>query len=364
MNALPQRTSMVSQTAEILRTGIREGRWSGHLPGEHALCAQLQISRATLRAAIARLTEEGWLSASQGRRREILKMGGRRTAAVIQRVVVLSDERMERMNGQRMFLVDDLRAQLAKAGLELEVHASRACFSKQPDKALRRLVAERGAAVWVLFSAPEAAQRWFAARGLPCVLAGSHHPGLDLPMVAVDFRAVGRHAAGLFLSRGHRRLAVLAPELRAAGDAQTVEGFREVCAAKADARVRVVEHDGTTAGLKRRLDTLWQTARPTGLLVLCPGHALTALTALLCAQVRVPDDVSIIAQDSDPALECALPALTRYAMRPAVFARALSRAVLALAREGAPSPRQCLLFPDPVRGETLGRLSAERTSSR
>jgi LacI family transcriptional regulator len=363
MHAVPHRESLVSQTVEILLKSIDQGRWLEHLPGEHALCAEMQISRETLRRALAKLTDDGWLSTSQGRRRQILKpSSGAMARAKIRRVVLLSQEPMERMGGAVMFLVDDLRAELARAGLELEVRGSRTCFSKKPDKALERLTSERPNSVWVLSSVPAPTQRWFAARGLPSVLAGSHHAGLDLPMVAIDFRAVGRHAAGLFLSRGHRRMAVLAPKLVAAGDVLTVEGFSEACATKQDAQVRVVEHDGTPAGIARKLQTLWQGTPPTGLMVLCSNHALTALTGLMRAGVRVPQDVSIIAQDSDPTLAWALPSLTRYAIKPAVFVRQLARSVLALARGVTPSPKQYLLFPTHVRGETLGRMSGERTS--
>ena len=71
MKKLPQRLSLVSQAADILREQLAAGLCGDILPGERALCARLQVSRPTLRAALETLRREGWLEVSQGRRRRI-----------------------------------------------------------------------------------------------------------------------------------------------------------------------------------------------------------------------------------------------------------------------------------------------------
>ena len=69
---LPQRTSLVAQTAAILKERIQSGEWHKWLPGEHELCAHLRVARMTLRGALAQLEQAGMVRVHQGKRREIL----------------------------------------------------------------------------------------------------------------------------------------------------------------------------------------------------------------------------------------------------------------------------------------------------
>ena len=68
---LPQRVSLVTQTAQSLRESMLAGHWHGHLPGERELCARLQVSRHTLRAALQMLQREGSLEVADRQRRRI-----------------------------------------------------------------------------------------------------------------------------------------------------------------------------------------------------------------------------------------------------------------------------------------------------
>jgi LacI family transcriptional regulator len=362
MAAIPQRTTLVLQVAEILRRGIEEGEWVAHLPGEVGLSEQLQVSRSTLRAALQILTREGRLRSSQGRRRTVVKLAKAGGAGKLRRrVVLLSAVPLEQMGSFRILLVDILRGHLAKAGVELEVHAHQAGFGRRPERALRQLAEEKRAAAWVLFSATAAMQRWFTAEGLPCIIAGSRHADVMLPMVEVDYRAIGQHAAWQFLSRNHRRLVLLTPKLRMAGDELTAAGFREACAQVKNSEARVAEHDGTTAGVIRQINSLLGKNAPTGVLVAAVPHALTVFTHLAKIGVRVPRDMSIILRDSDPLLEHVVPELTRYVMDAGTFGAQLARAVVKLLREGPQAVKDRHLVPEFIRGETLARLSANQT---
>lgn len=358
MPTLPRRFSLVHQTENILRDEIAAGRWNPRLPSEAELCRTLQVSRTTLRAALAMLTRQKWIRSSQGKRRLVTR--GMNPAAVtdVRRVTLITGVPLHLMAGVPMFLLDDLREKLASAGFEVEVHASKAVFAPRPDGALARLVREKPAAAWVLFSATAAIQRWFMARGLPCVLAGSCHPGIVLPTVEVDFYELGSHAARQFFSRGHRRIAALVPALGMAGETKTIDGFLAAARNVSDAQIRVVEHDGTLPNVTRRLEGLLREPAPTGLFIAGSRYAMTAITYLNLAGVKVPRDLSVISRDSEPFVEFVVPPLTRYAINLAQYARRLSRTVVDVAQNGGAQMRNQRILPRFVLGGTLAHLAS------
>ena len=363
MHIIPKRVTLVHQVEGILRNGIRSKLWAHHLPGENELCHGLQVSRTTLRAALATLTRERWIRSSQGQRRQITKARETHKPKKSGRVVLVSGVPLELMGGTPLFLLDDLRNQLAKGGFELEVHASRVWFGQRPNAALERLVRERNPDAWVLFSTTAAIQRWFAARALPCVLAGSCHAGLTLPSVEADFHALGQHAAHQFLSRGHRRLALLVPALGMAGEVKMVDGFVSATKGTKGVEIMIAEHNGTPLDVKRRIETLLGRTPPTGLLVAGATYMLTVMTLLGRTGVCIPEDLSVISRDSEPFLDYVVPSLTRYAISPSLYAQRLSRTVVALAQGGSVLVRSQLLLPRFIPGKTLDYLSPKNTSA-
>lgn len=356
MQSIPQRSTLVQQVTEILRGGIRDGLWSDYLPGELELCAKYQVSRVTLRAALDGLTGEGWVNSSRGQRRRVSWDKNQNRPAVVNRLVILLTEvTLEQMWGVSILMVDNLRAQLAKDGFELELHTNPACFSRHPDAGLEIFVREKPAAVWVLMRSTKPMQRWFTERKLPCLLIGMPHPGIMLPSVGTDYFALGQHAAWQFLRKGHRRLAVLIPAQPKAGDTVTINGFRLACTQVEGAEMQELPHDGTPAGIRRCLGGLTRKSPPTGLLVAIPHYVLTVISHLATTGVKIPQEVSIISRDSEPFLEFMMPSVARYMIDAQSFSRKVSRLVRTLERGGTVQVRSQLLLPDFVAGETLGR---------
>jgi len=136
MNRLPQRLSLVAQTAAVLKDEIKAGRWKNCLPGEHELCALLHVGRVTLRSALTQLQREGWVRTSQGKRREIVPRRGSGILKPSDRVVFLTHLPLQKLPMFAIVWIDGLREHLSEEGYHLEVHEHPACYSGRPERAL------------------------------------------------------------------------------------------------------------------------------------------------------------------------------------------------------------------------------------
>src|ERR1700722_3327286 len=64
---IPQRSSLIDQTAGVLAHGIADRHWESWLPAERSLSRDLQVGRSTLRTALAVLAKKQVIRARQGR---------------------------------------------------------------------------------------------------------------------------------------------------------------------------------------------------------------------------------------------------------------------------------------------------------
>lgn len=353
---LPQRLSLVAQTTAILREQIQAGGWADFLPGENELCEKLRVSRVTLRAALTELQREGLVRAGQGRRRAIVERRRRSLLADNRQVALLSPGPLHSLQPEHLFWIDALREHLAEEGYHLDIHVSRAAYGPGQEKALKLLAEQARPAGWVLFQSTETMQKWFSERQLPCVITGSRHAGVSLPSVDIAYRAVCRHAAGLFLKRGHARLALLNPASGNAGDLASEQGFLDAASGgRRDVEAQVIRHDGTVEGLCHKLDALLQRPQPpTAFLVSRSGHVLTAASHLLRRGRRLPQDAALISRDNSLFLANLVPAIAHYAYDPNLFARKISKAVIGMVHGDKAKSQDHQIMPQFVPGQTLG----------
>lgn len=356
------RPSLVEQAVETLRGALRDGTWVGRMPGERELSRQLNISRPTLRAALASLEGEGRLQVARGRQRVIVPKEPVRVLPKVRTVGLLTPLPLQEVSPFALCWMDRLRELLARAGLQLEIHSGRRWYTRRPEKDLAALTRQAPTGTWLLFMANERMQRWFVQSKLPAVISGSSHSGIELPSVDFDYRAVCRHAAGQFLRRGHRRIALLMQGLEFAGDRESEAGFLEAFASGAgtSASPVIAHHDGTPENIRSRLRSLLAAETPpTAFLVARSMPALMVASELLRLGLRVPRDAAVIARDSDHFHEYFSPQLARYRADPEVLARRLARLVIDLSGKGVNRSRSTRLMPRFFTGESLGeaRLS-------
>lgn len=351
MKRLPQRTSLVAQTTEVLREAVAAREWPRWLPGEFELSLRLHVSRATVRAALAKLEQEKLIRAGQGRRREVARQRtARRPPALSRAVALLSPLPLHRLQSSTVFWIDELRAHLEAAGWHLEIHESAAAYRRRPAHALEELAARLHPAGWVVYRSTPEMQRWFSEHAPAAVIAGSRYPQVTLPAVDVDYKAACRHAAGRLIAAGHRRIAIVRPETGLAGDLESVAGFE----AGIPGEVPAALHNGSVQSICASLERLFTKApAPTGLFVFNAPHLLTVLGWLGRRGLRVPRDISVLCRDDEPFLDSVLPAPSRYTTNASLFARKVSRLVASLVAGGPANPLQLRVMPAFVAGETL-----------
>jgi DNA-binding LacI/PurR family transcriptional regulator len=358
LRPLPQRQSLVAQTTSFLNAQIDSSEWREWLPSERSLCQLLQVSRNTLRSALAQLRKEGRIKAVHGAGNQITATISRARSPIARRrdVALLTPESIERLRPMQTVWIDEMRALLSERDIKLRVFHGPQYFGAHAGPALQKLVQRNAHGCWILMMAGEHVQRWFARHRVPAMVAGSTYAGIDLPFRDLDHRAICRHAAGVLLGLGHRRLAMLTPRSPRAGDLESEAGFREgvLQSRHGDARVVILQHDATKAGLMRTLDRLRKLeSAPTAVLVMQPHFYLAAAGRLAQCGVRIPADMALISPHDDPFLEFVVPAPTRYVVNPHLMAKSLLRPVLELLAGDPVTQRTALIMPEFFRGESI-----------
>ncbi len=257
-----------------------------------------------------------------------------------------------------LFYLNELHRHLQDTDLQMDVLSPPGLTRKKdPAALLDKLVRDHPGACWVLTVTNRAVQEWFMRNGVPSLVAGSCYEGITLPSFDIDYQAVCRHAAGLFVSRGHRRVAMVLPDKPTPAGEASESGFEEGMAMSNESGVQglVLRHDGTCWDLCQKLSALLERPEaPTGILACKPLNVLTVLTLLQRSGYRLPEDISLVSRDSDTYLGYLTPNVTRYSIRRRNFGSRLSRLVLQLAQTGALPYRPCRFIPGLEEGETLG----------
>lgn len=350
---LPRRLSLSAQAAESLRKAIGRRVWSEFLPSERRLCDLLQVSRPTVRTALRLLQQEHLIEIHQGRRNRLVQRPVPEAGAQRRLVALVTHAPLSRVNLTAYVGVSAMREQLARLGFTTTEFICQGRTPRAQRNQLETFLRQNRVFCCVLLSVSRELQSWFATHSLPCLMLGSCHPEVRLPSLDVDQFAVCRHAAGVFRSNGHRRMAFLVPDSGMAGDLASEAGFQ---AGAAGMEATIVRHPSTRSQLAARLAALFAGPRPpTALLVARPAHVISVLAHLLRHGIRVPDTVSIIARDHNPLYEHEL---AHYAFSDDAFARRLSRLMLQMLSQGSLPPEPSLIFPRYVANATVRSVRA------
>jgi len=316
------------------------------------------VSRPTLRGALEILERQGWIKTSPGCRRVILRRAPSTASTSTKKVMLLAKESEREMSRMSLLYVESLRSWLRSAGLEFEFHFH-PLFGKGASRLIKGLLPRPGAAsAYVLFSVSDTVQRCCRDEGYPVVVAGSVAEGVHLPSVDMDYRGIARHAVGLLVGRGHRRLAFLTQQTGLNGDLLTERSFSESAKSfeSRGVRAEIVRYREDPADIQAKLKVLWRNPaqRPTGLLIGRAHQVVTVLGTLASWGIRVPEDVSIICRDDEATLNWTVPRIGRYRFSSDRFADLLGGMVEALVKGRAIRRTSRQLTPEFDPGESVG----------
>jgi len=359
---IPKRLSLSAQAAACIAKAIEAGTWEKFLPSERRLCELLQISRPTVRTALHLLAREGRIEIHQGCRNRLLAPTADTNRRQNRLVGLITHEPVAHMPLSSYQRISELRSSLAEQGFSTEILVCPPHSARTQRRKIEDFVRQNRVFCCVLLSLRKELQSWFSEHSVPALVLGSCHPDVTLPSLDVDYRSVCRHAAGIFLGEGHRRLALLVPNSGVAGDLASEAGFREAVAQRPpaeDAHAHIVRHNGTAQSISLKLDALFNSPQaPTALLVAKPQHVFIVIIYLLKHGLSVPDTVSFIARDYDHSFETVMPPIAQYGFGDESFYHRLSRLLLQMVSQGYLSPEPNLIFPKYISGGTVKSLKA------
>lgn len=353
--------SISAQVASALRDEVRSGNWNQRLPGERLLAERLNVSRKTVRKALSILRAEGVIQTERNRASAVLKQRGKKSTGPIKSVALLLPEPLEDARPFTVLWVNRLMALLHEAGMQLEIVSGWKYFGAHAGRSLTRLVNSHPSRCWLLARSHRALQEWFARSGVPCIVAGTTHAGIDLPSVDIDHHALCRHAALAFVRQGHRRVVLFLEKAGHGGDFDSEKGFREGVAEHGDQVSAVIcrpaKGPASVVSELKRLSKMPEP--PTGYLLSNSFSYLTVFSHFAQQGRRVPQDVSLISRDEEPFLSHLQPPPTRYAIAPAKLAAAISQAIKRVIERSGTKRFEVRIMPDFVKGASLARPSAD-----
>ncbi|HEX5789720.1 MAG TPA: substrate-binding domain-containing protein [Luteolibacter sp.] len=319
---------MTNQAVEILREGMRTGRWKDTLPGRERLAEELGVSHQTIEQAMRLLAKEGWLkSQGPGRRRRIILPEGNAVPKDF-RVMYLSYESMNPGLPQAL----DLLEQLRKAGFAVEVAPKSLLDLDMDVKRVARLVQQNPADAWIICSGSREVLEWFSQQATPAYAYFGNK--VDIPIAGCSIRRNMPMLIQRLAKLGHSRIVLLcreenlAPKLSAFANLY-VESLKAAGITPSSYHMPVWGYK--PEGLQRCLDSLYQLTPPTALITSETAIMIAMRDHLARRGILSPRDVSLISLDQSPFFTWSNPQVAHFYWDP----RPLHRRVVRWAKQVA-----------------------------
>jgi DNA-binding LacI/PurR family transcriptional regulator len=307
--------SLSDQVAELLRQGMREGRWRDTLPGRDQLAHELGCSDWTVESALRRLTKEGLVvSQGAGRCRRINLAPALRKKRFM-RVMIFLYEESGRLTGYFV----DLLLKLQAAGLQAEFASRTLTDFGMNTKRIARFVRKTKTDAWIVVAGSSEVLDWFARQPLPAFALFGRVTQVPLASSWLRKTVALRDLIDKLVALGHQRIVMLAREERR----KPIPGNFEQYFLKL-----LEEHGIQTSSyclpdwgdhpqqLKQVIGALFRHTPPTALILDDPALLLPTTQHLARLGYLAPEQVSLACTDSYPGFEWCLPKVTHIEWDP------------------------------------------------
>ena len=332
------RVSILDQTVEHLREGLRAGRWHGELPGVLRLAAECAVSKDTMRAALRLLEKEGLLSAGRaGGRRTVLaaSVATRASGARTLRVAILLHLPLEKESAPLQQTLRDIQREMEAAGHTVAFAPKTQTELRFAPARIAKLVGATPADAWIVPAAPRPVLEFFAEQPLPAIALGGRSIGLEMASAGVDGTPALCDAARRLLALGHRRLVLICGrEWRQPPGGRTVLAYTAELAAHGIAAgdFHLPDFEPTAAGLRALFESLFRVTPPTALIMETADYAVAAFAFLARRKLAIPRDVSLVCLYPDTSLQWCDPPVARLRHEDALVVQRVVRWCRAVAR--------------------------------
>jgi len=343
--------------AARLRDGLHEGRWSGGLPGVQRLAAELDVSAVIARRALRQLETEGVLTGrGLGRSRGITAAGANIATQRPLCVAILRHDARLTDNTQTSSVLNEIMHSLEAAGHTVFFCNKSQIELKNEVRRIAREMVKARADAWVVEAGSRPLLEWCATQAIPCLALYGRAGGLALARTGPDKMPAYRAATRRLLELGHRRIVNIsraAHRLPVPGILERV--FLEELAAHgvATGDYNLPDWEETPEGFSRLLERLFLHSPPTALIVDEAPRYIAAAEFLARRGIKVPEQVSLVSTDDDPALAWCHPPIAHMRWNPKPVMRRVVRWVDAV-RKGK-ADRKIINFPaEFVPGGSIG----------
>lgn len=291
--------TVTAQVADHLRTALIQGRWRGILPGRNQLADELGVNRKTVEAALRQLEKEGIVvNQGQGSRRRI-KLPAAQAAPSLRVAILLS----ENASRSQDYIVD-LRHRLRAAG-HSAFHPPKTLVELAMNPArIAGLVTRTPADAWVVTAGSIEMLEWFANGPVPAFALFGPMRGLRIAGAAPHKAPAFAEATRALLDVGHRRIALLVrPRRRLPAPGPPEQAFLAELKAHGirPTPYHLPDWEENTGSFHAMLNAMFRITPPTALIVDEAPLFVAVMQFCLTRRIRVPEDLSLLCTDADPA---------------------------------------------------------------
>jgi DNA-binding LacI/PurR family transcriptional regulator len=294
------RMGLVAQTVTFLRAQLRDGKWAGKLPGIQVMAVECGVSHDTMRAAVRQLEADGWIvPGGSGRCREV-------ATAVVQadpqklRVMVFLSLPIEDDDSEAREVLWEMRALIEGNGHTCQFAPKTLRDLKHDLRRVKQYVGKYKVDAWVVAAATKEVLEWFASQSTPAMALGGSSLSISIAGTGWVMAGVMKQICQRLIELGHRRIVFVATEVIRRSPLADVMRNELEARGVVTGSYHLPVWDQTPDGLQELLSNTFRISPPTALIIELTNWLPGILAFLAKAELRVPQDVSLVYLENDP----------------------------------------------------------------